>query len=379
MTQPRAYLDHNATSPLHPAAKEALWAAYGAALNPSSVHGEGRHARKLIEDAREQLAEAFACFPREIVFCGSATEANITLLRAYAGPVLVSAIEHASVLKAREDAVLIPVTADGMVDLAALDALLARHPGALVSVMVANNETGVIQPVREVADLVRRHDGARLHVDAVQAFGKLPVDVAGWGADYVTLSAHKSGGPVGAAAWIIRQGAPGITPLMTGGGQEFNQRAGTENVPAIAAWAALAALTGELLAHQERIRQWRDGFEREALALCPEARVIGQREARLANTTCITMPAVKGETQVIALDLAGVAVSSGSACTSGKVNRSHVLAAMGLDDETAACAIRLSAGWNTTETDYKNALAAWQKVYAKATANRAKNIHQHAA
>jgi cysteine desulfurase len=198
--------------------------------------------------------------------------------------------------------------------------------------------------------------------------------------DYVTLSAHKSGGPVGAAALVIRQGAPGIEPLLTGGGQEFNQRAGTENVPAIAAFAALAGHLDALLAHQNTLAAWRDNFESAVLAACPEATVIGRTMPRLANTSCIAMPQVKGETQVIAFDLEGVAVSAGSACTSGKVGRSHVLGAMNMADEVAETAVRISSGWASTEQDYQTAAAVWHKVYAKATANRANSMQgKHAA
>lgn len=376
----RTYLDYNATSPLHPVAREALVAAYGAALNPSSVHTEGRAARKRLEDAREQLAQAIGCFPREIVFTASATEANRTLLGGFKGTVLASAIEHPSVLKASAFLQPLPVTEVGVIDLAALErALAAAAKPCMVSVMMANNETGIIQPIADVVTLARKY-GALVHTDAVQAFGKLPLSIAELGVDYVTLSAHKSGGPVGAAALVIRQGAPGLEPLLTGGGQEFNQRAGTENVPAIAAFAALAAEQDALLAHQHTLGQWRDGFETAILAACPEATVIGRALPRLANTSCIAMPGVKGETQVIALDLEGVAVSAGSACTSGKVGRSHVLGAMNIADDVAETAIRVSSGWATTKQDYETAAAAWHKVYAKATANRAHDMQgKHAA
>lgn len=380
MTLTRRYLDHNATSPLHPVAREALCASYGPALNPSSVHGEGRYARKLVEDAREQLAAAIGCFPREIIFCGSATEANATILRSCPGPVLVSAIEHASVMRAIPSAQVIPVTAEGVVNLVALESMLAKiSQPCLVSVMFANNETGILQPLKDVTALARQY-GAKVHTDAVQAFGKHPLTIAELEVDYVTLSAHKAGGPVGVAALVVRQGVPGIEPLLKGGGQEFNQRAGTENVPAIVAWAALAENLEHLLMHQRELGKWRDAFEAELLAACPQAKVIGRGAPRLSNTTCLSMPGVKAETQTIAFDLEGIAVSAGSACTSGKVGRSHVLSAMSLPGEIAETAIRISSGWNTVEEDYRSLLRIWQKIYAKALANRAADIHnQHAA
>jgi cysteine desulfurase len=356
-----AYLDHNATSPLRPAAFDAMAAALRAGGNPSSVHRAGRTARSLIDGARRQVAALVGALPAEVVFTSGGTEANNMAIDGSGRKrVLASAIEHDSVLKAAPDAEIIPVDGNGVVDLGALERLLAL-PGepALVSVMFANNETGVLQPIADVVRLARQA-GALVHCDAVQAAGKVRVDLHGLGVDYLSLSAHKLGGPTGVGALAIRSGAP-FVPGRRGGGQESNRRAGTENVAGIAGFGAAADASREGL----MVEGLRDRMERSLLAIAPGARVFGVGAPRLGNTSCISMPGVKAETQVMALDLDGLCVSAGAACSSGKVHRSAVLAAMGVEDAVAETAIRISCGWNTDSDDIERLIAAWRDLYIR--------------
>ena len=351
-----AYLDHNATSPMRPAALDAVVEALRMGGNPSSVHRPGRAARARLDLARRQVAGLVGALPAEVVFTSGGTEANNMALRGCGRRrVLVSAIEHESVLKAVPDAERIAVDGNGVVDLARLERSLAGEP-ALVSVMLANNETGVIQPVAEVVRLARAA-GALVHCDAVQAAGKVPVDLHGLGVDYLSLSAHKLGGPAGVGALMGRAGAPFAADRL-GGGQESYRRAGTENVAGIAGFGAAA----------EASRDGLDAALRDRLeASLPMARVHGAGAARLPNTSCLSMPGVKAETQVMALDLAGIAVSAGSACSSGKVTRSAVLSAMGVEPALAEAAIRISCGWNTVFGDIERLIAAWQELYIRLT------------
>lgn len=392
--------------------------------NASSVHAYGRRAKKYLEDARKILADAVSAWPNEILFTASGTEANITALRGFPGRrLLVSAVEHSSIIKSspfgrgqgesgaansvpnkphRSHRVPLPggegvirVDSNGILDLAALEALLMAHASpALVSVMLANNETGVIQPVSDIAMLCKKHS-ALLHCDAVQGFGKIPVDFGALGADMLSVSAHKCGGPVGAAALVVRRDLPFI-PLLTGGGQELGRRAGTENVAAIAGFAA--AVEAFDFSQMQKLRGWLEEMEKmiasprreeagrgavDALAEknCPRPRVkpgagsnpppagdgivLVSSVPRLPNTSCIVMPGVSNEVQLMDFDLKGFAVSAGSACSSGRVEVSHVLLAMGIPKETAACAIRVSAGWNTTEKDITAFTEAWKQTHAR--------------
>jgi cysteine desulfurase len=358
-----AYLDHNATAPVRPEAAEILTKVLVACGNPSSVHGPGRAARQAIEAARGEVAALVGVKPSEVIFTASGTEANNQVLRATGrNRVIVSAIEHDSVIKPRPDAAVTPVNADGIVNLDALEALLAADKTpALVSLMHANNETGVVQPVAEAASLCRRH-GALIHCDAVQAVGRVPVDVAALGVDYLTISAHKIGGAPGAGALVAREGAP-LEALIRGGGQERSLRAGTENAPSIAAFGVAARLAR---VPRTDVAPLRDAMEERLLAACPEARIFGRGMPRLPNTTQIAMPGVSSETQVIALDLDGVAVSAGSACSSGRVEPNRVLLAMGVDEATASNAIRISLGWTTTEEDIDRLVASWRALYLRA-------------
>jgi len=356
----RTYLDHNATTPLREAARQAVLEALATVGNASSVHAEGRAAHHIVDEARRTLAACLGVRPEMVIFTSGGSEANNLALRVKdARSLIVSAIEHPSVLApARADGRpfrQIPVDVTGMVDLGRLEALLdeAEAP-ALVSVMLANNETGVIQPVKAVADLVHAHDGF-LHVDAVQAMGRIPVRFMPLGADLLTVSAHKLGGPQGAGA-LIADDRVRLDPLIRGGGQEFGRRAGTENVAAIAGFAAAIA---EISEKPLPSGQLRDELETGLKAIAPRVQVFGAAAERLPNTCCFALAGLAAETALMGFDLAGVAVSSGSACSSGKVAPSHVLAAMGISDELASGAVRISLGWTTTQEDIEAALAAW--------------------
>jgi len=369
----RVYFDWNATTPLRPEAKAAMAAAWDLSGNPSSVHAEGRHARRLVEQARVAIAAAVGGLARNVVFTSGGTEANALALtpglRRTSGPaverLLVSAVEHASVLAGGRfpaDAIgTVGVTRAGVLDLDQLSATLAAGPPALVSLMLANNETGALQPVAEAVELVHASGGV-LHVDAIQALGKIPVDIRALAADLVTVSAHKIGGPKGAGAVILADGVSGFEPLLRGGGQELGRRAGTENVAGIAGFAAAAkAAMAALGEDASRLEGLRDRLER-GLSQSPGIIVFSDDVKRLPNTTLFTAPGLKAETAVIGFDLAGIAVSSGSACSSGKVQPSHVLEAMGFGADLAQGAVRLSLGWSTSGAEVDRCLEAWRKL-----------------
>jgi len=362
------YMDHNATTAVRPAVKDALIQALELTGNPSSVHGAGRGVRKLVEDAREQVAALVGAMPAGVVFTSGGTEANnLAIPGAGTRRVLVSAVEHVSVLKSVAAPEIIAVDSKGLIDLGALDAALeVNQEAALVSVMLANNETGVIQPVAEVSSLAKKH-GALFHCDAVQAAGKIVIDMKALGIDMLTLSAHKIGGPQGIGALVLADDQT-LSPIIRGGGQERSRRAGTENLPGIVGFGVAAAEALKNLSVFADVRDWRDRIEAE-LSRHQGVCIFGASVSRLANTTCLTMPGVEAEHQLIALDLAGIAVSAGSACSSGKVEPSHVLAAMGIEADEAATAIRVSLGWNTTEHDIERFLSAWAEVHARASAS----------
>ncbi len=359
------YLDWNATAPLRPEAAEAMSTVLVGCGNPSSVHRWGRAARQAIERAREAVAAVFGgrVEPSSVIFVSGGTEANhLALIGAGRDRVLVSAVEHHSVLDAVADAEAIPVDGDGVVALDALGRLLATDArSALVSVMLANNETGIIQPVAEVSALARKY-GALFHCDAVQAAGKISLDATAIGADLVTLSAHKLGGPPGIGALVVTDGLA-VKPLFRGGGQERGRRAGTENLTGIAGFAAAVAAAAENISTYDWVRTLRDTLEAGVASVAPDAVVIGAATDRLPNTSAIAMPGVAAETQVIALDLDGVMVSAGAACSAGKVGPSHVLAAMGIEPDLAASTIRVSLGWSSSEADIAHFLEAWTALY----------------
>ena len=374
MTADRAYFDWNATAPLRPAARAAMLAALDAPGNASSVHGEGRGARRLIEEARRQVAALAGAEAKQVTFVSGATEANALALtpaieadgnKAPRDRLFVSAVEHPSVLAggrfAPEQVEILPVDRDGRVDPATLAAALAKAERPLVSVMLANNETGVIQPIAEIAGIVHAANGL-LHIDAVQAAGRIPLDMSALGADLMSLSSHKLGGPQGAGALIVR-GRLSVAPLIRGGGQERGIRAGTENVAAIAGFGAAAeAARASLATDAARMAALRDRLEAGLRAATPDAVIFAAGVNRLPNTTLVAVPGIKAETALIAFDLNGIAVSSGSACSSGKVAASHVVAAMGMEPALARGAIRISLGPMTTETQVESLLIAWKRV-----------------
>jgi len=369
----RIYFDWNASAPLRQEARAAALAALEATGNPSSVHVEGRAARRLIEQAREKVAALVGADPRKVVFTSGGTEANmLALVPATDGTarekLLVSAIEHPSVLAGGRfppaAVERLPVTARGEIDLAALERRMAALEGrVLVSLMLANNETGVVQPISQAARVVHTA-GGMLHVDAVQAAGRIPCDINALGADLLTLSGHKIGASKGAGALIGRTAALNLLdPLIKGGGQERNMRAGTENVAAIAGFGAAAAAARDGLATERaRMAALRDRLEARLKAASPEVVIFGAAAERLPNTTLFAVSGMKAETAVIAFDLEGIAVSSGAACSSGKVQPSHVLSAMGVPPPLARAAVRVSLGPSTTESEIERFIEAWIKV-----------------
>lgn len=349
-----------------------MLAAYDLIGNPSSVHAEGREARRLVEEARATLAAAVGALPWNVVFTSAGTEANVLALspglrrtgRA-AERLLVSAIEHASVLAGgrfpADKIGQIRVRRSGVVDLDHLKAQLSGGPPALVSIMAANNETGALQPIAEAARIVHAA-GSLLHVDAIQALGKIPFDIKAVGADLATFSAHKIGGPKGVGALVVAEGLTGLEPVLRGGGQELNRRAGTENVAGIAGFdAAVKVALLALSEDAERMATLRSRLE-NGIRGDAGATIFADEVERLPNTVLFAAPGLKAETAVIGFDLEGVAVSSGSACSSGKVQPSHVLSAMGYDPAVAQGAVRLSLGWSTEPDDINRALEAWRKL-----------------
>lgn len=362
------YLDYNATAPIAPEAVEAMAKAARAWANPSSVHAAGRRARGLVEQARESIARALGCQPQALVFTSGGTEAlGLALKGAEAAARIVSAVEHDAVRLQADGAIVLPVDADGIVELEALERALAEAPRpALVAVMQVNNETGVIQPIEEVVRLARGA-GARILVDSVQAASKLPLPPA----DFVALSAHKIGGPPGVGALIVRC-ADDFAAVQRGGGQERGYRAGTENLPGIAGFAAALAARAADAGWLERVTALRDRLEARLREAVGAVEIFGANVPRLGTTSCIRMPGVPAATQLMAFDLAGYQLSAGAACSSGKVKSSHVLTAMGVPAEEAGEAIRVSLGWHTTEAEVDGFAEAWIALARRKSAKAAK-------
>jgi cysteine desulfurase len=356
------YLDYNATAPIRAQVREVVGELMEMPHNPSSVHRAGRTAKALIEKSRRTVAEALSCFPAEVIFTASGTEANNMALRGCGlMPMAVAATEHASVLKTVPQAVRLPVNEQGVLDLLALETFLNTHSHpACISVMLANNETGVIQPVNEIAQIVHRYGGI-LHCDAVQAFGKMPVDMTLLGVDMLSLSAHKLGGGQGAGALIVHQHLT-IAPFITGGGQELNRRAGTENVAAIAGFAKAVEIGEAETSWRRQLRRWLDEMEAECSAMFPQTcLVLGLGVDRLPNTSCLRMPKVTSEVQLMQFDLRGIAISAGSACSSGRIEASHVVTEM-LGELATDDFIRLSGGWKTTKEEIDIFTAIWKDL-----------------
>lgn len=370
----QVYLDYNASAPLCTQAKQAMIAAMDVAGNPSSVHASGRAARKIVDHARRTIADLLGGDSERIIFTSGGTEANNLALNGLEDvTVFTSAVEHPSVIEARPDAKRIPVDANGVIYLTALEEMLkdASEAGqkVLVSVMLANNETGVIEPVAKVGLLAREY-GAKVHCDAVQALGRLPVDMGRLLVDMVSVSAHKIGGPKGVGVLAI---APGVmlAPQIRGGGQEKYRRGGTENVVGIAGFEAAAKCAEANMAKMADIAALRDRLETELASEAPELLIAGRGTERLVNTSCLILPGMPGETQVMALDLAGVAISSGSACSSGKVRESHVLKEMGVDEPGSA--IRVSLGLESTNEDIDTFVRVWSRMRGNVARKKARH------
>lgn len=375
------YLDHNATTPVKPRVRELMLQILAFPGNASAIHKAGREARRLIEDSRQALATALNAGPRDVlVFTSGATEANNMILqKAAVERILVAAIEHPSVLSALalpanagllplphagegrgEGTEVIPVLPSGLIDLLALEKMLQGNTKqTLISVMSVNNETGVIQPVEAVVALARKY-GCLVHTDAAQAFGRMPLDLQKLGADFVTLSAHKMGGPQGTGCLVICN-CVALPPLLFGGNQEKSLRAGTENLAGICGFAEAAKLID--IDGYKKLGALRDKIEKELSSMAPGLKIYGKDTVRVPNTTMFSLPGVPSETQLIALDLAGICVSNGSACSSGTVKSSHVLKAMGASEAEAGSSLRVSLGWNTTEKDVDAFIAKWRGMY----------------
>jgi len=377
----RVYLDANAGAPLLPEVRSAMVAALDVAANPSSVHAEGRRARALVEEARASVAEAVGGGPENVIFTSGATEAAALALtpdlvsgheRRRAGRLYVGATEHPCVLAGARfpdsSVTRLPVTRSGEIDLAALEGLFRQHDPAegvpYLALMLANNETGVIHPVAAAARIAKTHGGI-VFCDAVQALGRLPIDIHALGVDFLALSAHKLGGPQGIGALVMADDALRPEPLLTGGGQERRRRAGTENVIAIVGFGVAARLAVHHLSRVDRVMALQARLEQEIRAISPEAVVIGEAADRLANTTLFAAPGISAETAVVAFDLEGIAVSAGSACSSGKLGPSHVLEAMGASPEICRSGVRVSLTSTATAADVDAFSTAWRSIHAR--------------
>lgn len=365
----RAYLDYNATTPLLPSVINAMTGAFKIYGNPSSVHSFGRQARACIESAREAAAAALEARPEGVVFTSGGTEANNMVIKGFLqnnARMIISAIEHESLNYGIPNAVILPVHQNGQIDVRELKRILSsersHYQGLLfVAVMMANNETGVIQPLKEIIGLAKAYK-AWVHCDAVQALGKMPLSFKTLQADSMSISAHKIGGPKGVGALILNNAAS-LPPFILGGGQERGLRAGTENTVGIIGFGA--AIKDVFKQPWPQIQKLRDRLEKHLREKFPEVPIYGSESPRLPNTSCIGMPGVQNQTQLIAFDLQKVALSSGAACSSGKVKPSHVLKAMGIPDKDAAQALRVSLGWTTTQDDIDHFIDVWSGLYTK--------------
>lgn len=371
----QVYLDYNATAPLRPEVLQLMADVLPEVGNPSSVHAFGRKAKARLETARQQVANLVGVSADTVTFTGGGTEANNLALFGLVDfykldHILLTDVDHRSLstvtLTAGIPVTKLPLNDDGLIELDALRSALEDIEGrALFAVMLANNESGVLQPVAEMAELVHAHDGL-LHCDAIQALGKIPVGFAALGADTMSLSSHKFGGPQGVGALVLRPGIE-IAPRQVGGGQEMRRRSGTENVAGIAGLGAAADAASKGLPDYERISKLRDKIEAAITAYAPETIIVGEGAPRLPNTSIIILPGVRSDTQVMSLDLAGYCVSSGSACSSGKVGASRVLNGLGYGDKEAGSMIRVSLGWDTTEAQVTGFIEAWKAMRDRLT------------
>ncbi|BET31721.1 cysteine desulfurase family protein [Wolbachia pipientis] len=364
------YADYNATAPISENVKKSIFEVLlKQTLNPSSLHKRGQEARKILQDARDNVRGAIGVSSdKEIVFTSGATEANNLVMRGIAGYLhIISAIEHPSILNSACNPYIIPVNQEGIVDFLELEKILSELKGnkAIVSVMMANNETGVIQPIEEIAEIAHKF-GAICHTDTAQSVGKIKVNMEDLGVDLLTLSAHKFGGVTGSGVLIFNKELA-IEPIIIGGGQEKGFRGGTENIVAIAGLSAALQNIPDLLSKMDEVKELRDQLECELLNLVSDIRIFGKNSKRLPNTSFIYMPGVKSDVQLMHFDLNYIAVSNGSACSSGKVEPSHVLLAMGATKEQAECSIRISIGPETKPQDIKKIVDCWYNIYKQNT------------
>ncbi|WP_341821071.1 cysteine desulfurase family protein [Wolbachia endosymbiont (group A) of Myopa testacea] len=364
------YADYNATAPISENVKKSIFEVLlKQTLNPSSLHKRGQEARKILQDARDNIRDALGVpSDKEIVFTSGATEANNLVMRGIAGYLhVILAIEHPSILNSACNPYIIPVNQEGIVDFLELEKILSELKGnkAIVSVMMANNETGVIHPVKEIAEIAHKF-GAICHTDTAQSVGKIKVNMEDLGVDLLTLSAHKFGGVAGSGVLIFNKELA-IEPIIIGGGQEKGFRGGTENIVAIAGLSAALQNIPDLLSKMDEVKELRDQLECELLNLASDIRIFGKNSKRLPNTSFIYMPGIKSDVQLMHFDLNHIAVSNGSACSSGKVEPSHVLLAMGATKEQAECSIRISIGPETKPQDIKKIVDCWYNIYKKNT------------
>jgi cysteine desulfurase len=360
------YFDHNATTIIRPEITKTLLNMTKAPYNPSSLHSKGREARKLVENARLQIADALNAKDYDIFFTCSGTESNNWVISAYKHhEIIISSIEHASIIEPANDignTHIIPVNHNCVLDLISLKQTLERNRNSrmLVSIMLANNETGAIQPISEITEIAHSY-GALVHCDAIQAFGKIKVDIAELRVDMMTISGHKCGGAIGGGALLVKKGKD-IQPFIKGGGQEQRKRAGTENIYAIVALGMVASMIEDNLKEFNIINGLRNHIEEQ---LSDKAIILAKEIERLPNTTCIIMPGVSNQTQLINFDLVGIAVSAGAACSSGRISASHVLTAMGTPEDLAHCAIRVSLGMGNTMQEVEFFIQEWNNMYNK--------------
>ena len=358
------YLDYNATCPLRDEAREAMVRGFDLIGNPSSIHSFGRKSRSALEKAREEIARIINAQPSNLIFTSSATEANNTILKGLpqCEKIFISAGEHPSVTNAVPNAEILPFKENGLVDLDHLKTVVSKETKPfLVSIQAVNSETGVIQPISEIANIIHQNGGL-FHCDAVQALGRIELDYIAYGCDFMSLSAHKIGGPLGIGLIIAADLTP-FEPFMHGGAQEKKRRAGTENLPAILGFeAALKAVDAEKNSYNNRLKKLHNRLETEVKFLNHDCRIVGESVDRVANTTCLIPPAITAERQLIFFDLEAIAVSAGSACSSGTLRPSNTLKAMNISDEDNMCAIRISTGWQTNENDIDKFIEAYKKL-----------------
>ena len=359
------YLDYNATSPLRSEAKKAIFDALGEPSNPSSIHGFGRRARKRLEKSRVQIAKLVGSEPENIIFTSGGTEADSLAIKgAYCSNIVISSIEHDAIFSAAPESEKVAVNQDGTIILSDLEKALSRVEGTcLVSIMWANNETGAIQPMEEIVAIASKY-GAQVHADAIQAFGKIPINFRDSGLSMMSISAHKIGGPPGVGALVVADGIK-LKPFLVGGGQEKGRRSGTENIMGIVGFGAAAEVLLNNASEPDEVCRLRDLFEQKLLDYLPDLQILSVNAPRLGNTSAVVMAGVSAETQVMLFDLEGIYISAGAACSSGKIKKSHVIEAMGVIGDATTNTIRVSFGWESTESDVDRVVETWIKIYEK--------------